>query len=814
MATSTVPKSGISLHGAPPGRAKDRAALASARSAIIVNLNEQVIRDLQQCSQAGKTVQLLGGKFPRIRYGSKLLDLNATPETFRHEIYSADAASAADLTFTGLVSYKAEIRAADKKADDAAAGSDAALAMLKQSLASAAQEKEARKVTISNNVIATGKGNKSLHPSRSLLNRAAPTSSSASTPRHAPPPTSAPPIDAQAKSKEKGMRTALVHLLAVSPATEDDISAQTRIPRNQLNSALTKIAEKEGSEWKLSNKYFKDIDPWDFKYPSEGQRQAAIDNAIRAYDRLRVPKDDRSWQILLPKEERGKGKTLSRLQLNAEKKDTVGTPGLTPVPAHNTPSTAGTPKLGPSTSTPRSGATATGRSGAGISVEKRLKEAQKKRQAEEVKMKKAQQKEAAAASDRESKPRNVTAKRVPVKKISSVSKSEEIVHSSDDEDEGEIKEMKPTKTSEPQAKERAKTVSKPKPSVARRESSSSEVGKPKAKTAMATDNSSRVTNAPYKSSGGSKLKTISKSDERASPAVRKPDQTTAVTKTTDTTTSAATPTQRTGNNPSASQSRQQQVSPRKGDTKPKVPSPLGTSQPIHAPGKSEKATKIAASKAVNATGSAAVANSKKAPKQPDASLNFFGGIKTQAGPVITKKRALDSADESGEPARKITKTTTNGTIKPAKSSSTGRANDTSRLHDHGVPEVPKHRKADSSSTHSLAPTNSSVTSLTTAATASPSPSVSSSGSPHDSAKMAAVGGDGDGYSSTRVKLSFAQALDEAEKFRTKMYPVYVELYERLDKTPAHLQKEEDVRTLWEMHRRLSMMKKEIFQAAE
>lgn len=678
-------------------------------------------------------------------------------------------------------------------------------------------------MTISNSVIAAGKNSKSLLPSRSLLNRAAPASSSASsTPSHASAPTSAPPIDAQARAKDKAMRTALVHLLAIKSATEDQVFTQTRIPRSQLASVLSRIAEKEGSEWKLSNKSYKDLDPWDFKYKTERQRETAIENAIRAYDRLRIPRDDKSWQVLLSKEERGKGKVLSRLNLNVEKKDIAGTPGLSPLPSQATPNTTGTPKLGPSSSTPRSGAIATGRSGAGISVEKRLKEAKKQRAAEEAKMKKALQKEAAAASDRESKPRNVTAKRVgTVKKASTTAKSEEIVRSSDDDDEGEIKETIPAKASGTQSKEPVKVTVKPRPETAgRRDSSSSDVNRPKAKVATPFDNSSRISNAPYKSSGGSKLKTISKPNGSI-PAARKSEDTPVSAKAKDAAPpSTSTPIQRTVK-PPTSQAGQHKASPKKTDNRPKVPSPLGTAQPIQAADKLNKAIKSAATKAANVSGSATAPKSKQTSKPADSSLNFFGGIKSQAGPVVTKKRALDSADEASEPVRKMNKTSTNGTIKSTSSSRLAntdnglkaRANDiSSGIHDSAPHAAHKHRKADSSSTHSNAPTNSSVTSLTTAATASPSPSVSSSASPHDSAKMAAVGGDG--YGSTRVKLTYAQALDEAEKFRTKMYPVYLELYEKLDKIPAHLQNEEDVRKLWEMHGRLSMLKKEIFEAAE
>lgn len=53
----------MSLHGAPDGReGHDSDDLVQKRSAIVVNLNEQVMRDLQQCCQNGKVLQLLGGK--------------------------------------------------------------------------------------------------------------------------------------------------------------------------------------------------------------------------------------------------------------------------------------------------------------------------------------------------------------------------------------------------------------------------------------------------------------------------------------------------------------------------------------------------------------------------------------------------------------------------------------------------------------------------------------------------------------------------------------------------------------------------------
>jgi RNA polymerase II elongation factor ELL len=64
------------------------------------------------------------------------------------------------------------------------------------------------------------------------------------------------------------------------------------------------------------DKLYKELDVWNFNYKNQEDRQAAIDNAIRAYDRMRLSKDDELWQKLLPEEERGQGKVLSRLNLN------------------------------------------------------------------------------------------------------------------------------------------------------------------------------------------------------------------------------------------------------------------------------------------------------------------------------------------------------------------------------------------------------------------------------------------------------------------------------------------------------------------
>jgi len=819
MASTQISGSILSLHGAPNKTDHEQTESTSSKTGILVKLNDQVIRDLQQCAQGGKAVQLLGGKTPKIRYGAKLLELNVRPETFRLEIYSTGDSSD-QLGFTTFVSHHAELRVpVEKKAQQDSAGAEAALEALKQSLASMAKQKEDRKTTISNSVTAATKNSRYLQPSSrpiSLAQRS--TSSSSSTPRPAAP-TSAP-FDPHAQSREKGMRFALIHLLAIRPLSDQDIHQKTHIPKAQLSSLLPKIADKQALTWELSNKPYKELDPWSFKYTSD-QRTLAIDHAIRAFDRARIPKDDKVWQNLLPKEERNKGKILSRLHLTVEKPDQAGTPGLVSTPLHT--SAAATPLGGTGTPRAGSGATATGRSAAGISIEKRLKEAKKKGAMEKKKHEKEAKEAAAAASDRESKPRNVTARRpIPPKKVASKVKSDEVVHSSDDE-EGEVKENAAVAS----RKELLKSAPRARPVVMeRRDSSASEVPMSqkdiKTKPKPLTSDKLTVGSASRKDSAIFKTKAETPLLSRNTALPRKPESFSAA---------AASAATKSNNSPAQKPIKavSSNVSPRRmTDTKPKVPSPLGTSPPRNASGHAEKSLKQPPK--VSATSNAASKAARPTPttKGPEP-LSFFGGVKTGTqSKIVTKKRPLESDTESIEPARKVIKSSTatpakaptsalakppvvNGAAKqtvtkapPASSALKRKANDlSSGLHDHAALPSSKHRKTDSGSTHSHTATSSSVASLTTAPTVSPHSSPA--GSDYSDDNLAGILDDD--YEGGAI--TWEQTRAAAETFRSKLYPEYLKLYRRIEQTPSDKVAKEDTVRLWQLHNRLEAIKTRI-----
>lgn len=166
------------------------------------------------------------------------------------------------------------------------------------------------------------KNNKALNKKSSHLNVPNVTRSLPSSPAiHA----SSPSLGSSSSPRNQAQRFALLHFLAIGPSPEAVIVKKTAIPRLECIQLLGKVAKQsEPGVWQLGERWFKELDVWQFPYPSQQQRQNAIDNAIRAFDRQRLSREDKVWQVLLPKEERGKGKILSKLYL---------TGGLTPQPA-------------------------------------------------------------------------------------------------------------------------------------------------------------------------------------------------------------------------------------------------------------------------------------------------------------------------------------------------------------------------------------------------------------------------------------------------------------------------------------------------
>lgn len=119
--------------------------------------------------------------------------------------------------------------------------------------------------------------------------------------------------------KIKALRTPLVHFLAARPASITLLVKHLGCKQDELLEVLNKVGKEHRlipGKWTLNDKAFKELDVWNFDYPNQDDRQLAINCAISAFDRMRISTTEKVWDMLLPKNERGKGKILSNLHLH------------------------------------------------------------------------------------------------------------------------------------------------------------------------------------------------------------------------------------------------------------------------------------------------------------------------------------------------------------------------------------------------------------------------------------------------------------------------------------------------------------------
>lgn len=125
------------------------------------------------------------------------------------------------------------------------------------------------------------------------------------------------PLSQQQAEQAKAARKPVIHLLSVQPMTEKAL--REKVPdtsRSHLKEALQKVGDLNEStgKWELRRIFYKELDVWTFDYTPAGDRQRAIDNAVRQYDKMRLGVSEPEWDKLLVKAERGTGKCLSKLQ--------------------------------------------------------------------------------------------------------------------------------------------------------------------------------------------------------------------------------------------------------------------------------------------------------------------------------------------------------------------------------------------------------------------------------------------------------------------------------------------------------------------
>ncbi|PGH34292.1 RNA polymerase II elongation factor ELL [[Emmonsia] crescens] len=341
MASLVIPQGGLCLQRADtPGESSSKPT-----QIMRLNLAQTTLDELVQSLRNDQKARIRLGKHQSLHYGNKSQTFFSSPETYRSEIYSYSPSSKENAYFTGVLSHKLEV----EKARDATAATDEALANLEQKLSAFEKGKESKKTPLittidqmralgaGDNRSATGKeaaslarmprskidvekerffqhaANRSTPASPGLLAARSPASVSALTPKSAPLPQN------KDKIRLEALRVPLTHLLAIRAVSVRFLAQKTRSSQEDCLALVQKYGVEnrlDREKYGLKDKAYKDLDIWNFPYPSQDERQEAIENAISAFDRMRISRTDKLWQMLLPKAERGKGKVLSRLNLH------------------------------------------------------------------------------------------------------------------------------------------------------------------------------------------------------------------------------------------------------------------------------------------------------------------------------------------------------------------------------------------------------------------------------------------------------------------------------------------------------------------
>ncbi len=334
MTALSVPMDGLVLLRTPERGHASNSALPS--QVIRLNLAQKATEEILKSFRNKEKISIRFGKRVSVQHGKKSQPVFASPESYPSELYQCSPENDSTFYFSGKLSHKLEAQ----KAQTDTAKADDALANLQNSLKSHEEQKasnEARIVTDKDELrhltelSQKAKGNQS-QPSAirkdrflSTTNRSTPPSpflGAGGSPAIGPGPTtrSIPASVSQDQIKLNAIKIPFLHLLAIDALTPKALAEAIHATKDdceKLQHKYVKDARDANAKQELKDKAYRELDPWKFPYPCEKDRQAAIDRAISAFDRMRINTSDQIWETLLPVKERGKGKgsELSRLKI-------------------------------------------------------------------------------------------------------------------------------------------------------------------------------------------------------------------------------------------------------------------------------------------------------------------------------------------------------------------------------------------------------------------------------------------------------------------------------------------------------------------
>lgn len=474
-----------------------------------LNLAQSTLDELVSSLRKDQKARIRLGKHQSLHYGNKSQPFFSSHETNRSEIYLSSPSSKGNIYFTGVLSHSLEVQ----KAREATTATDEALANLEQSMNAFEREREFKKTPLiatidqmralgaGDNRTATGReaaslarmptskidvekerffknaANRSTSASPALLASRSPALSAIT-------PTSATIPQNKDKIRQDALRVPFIHLLAVRPVSAKSLAQKTRSSPDDCLSLSRKFCvenRQDREKLDLRDKVYKELDVWNFPYPSQEERQEAIENSISAFDRMRLSKSDKLWQMLLSKNERGKGKVLSRLNLNPGSMTKNATPRINVQPSEE-PAKDG---YGTGNETPRTNGALT------PSATKPDSGTQKKRPAEKnmpVKRPTSKPKNNTTLTGKVTKKTDKKADKKAAPQVDGKFKSAEFVQESDDEDTEMIDPPAPESLSTGISKPSAKAAAaKPHQKSARKSPSVSKPKEPEAESSKSSN---------------------------------------------------------------------------------------------------------------------------------------------------------------------------------------------------------------------------------------------------------------------------------------------------------------------------------------
>ncbi|KAI5843947.1 hypothetical protein DFP73DRAFT_594972 [Morchella snyderi] len=316
----TIPDGGVILGTAPTTVGQKNLNIQSQQAMRVTFADNSILTDVLK---HGADLKISFGKSMRFVYGSQTMEIVSIVEPNRHELYRASTNSPEELAFAATFTHQLEARELEDEVKDES------LLALQESYRRINQEKEASTTAVVDSTFSAKGGKLTAYTKKTTqVSRAKSQHSLANTPlsRGARSPENSAHINA----KLEALRVPLIHLLAMGPDSEQNLASKTRVSNEICVRILQKVGNRVGKQWQLVDDIYKDLDLWDFPYPSSGDRDQAIANCREAFNRLRLSREATEWQMILAPEDRGKVDPNPPPQpVKSSSKSVAATPSIT-----------------------------------------------------------------------------------------------------------------------------------------------------------------------------------------------------------------------------------------------------------------------------------------------------------------------------------------------------------------------------------------------------------------------------------------------------------------------------------------------------